>query len=62
MGMTEVTMLHSRGIGKLELSPSLEAETSSLGDSSRMSCSDGNLLWTMPTNTAPESFPSGDIL
>jgi hypothetical protein len=54
-----VTMLHARGIGKLELPPSLEAESSSLGDSSRMGCSDGDPLQTMPPTTAPESFPSG---
>jgi hypothetical protein len=62
MGMAEVTMLHSRGIGKPELPPSLEVESSSLANSSRMACSDGDPLWTMPMNTVPESFPSGDRL
>jgi hypothetical protein len=42
MGMVEATTLHSRGIGKSELSASLEAESSLLGDSSRMACSDGD--------------------
>jgi hypothetical protein len=58
MGMVEVTTSHSRGIGKPELSPSLKAESSSLGDSSRMACSDGDPLWAIPTNTTSELFPS----
>jgi hypothetical protein len=62
MGMAEVTMLHARGIGKLELPPSLEAESSSLGDSSRMVCKDGDPLWTIPPTMAPKSFPSSDRL
>jgi hypothetical protein len=62
MGMVEVTMLNSRGIGKLELFPSLEVESTSLADSSRMACSDGDPLWAMPTNRAPESFPLGNRL
>jgi hypothetical protein len=60
MGMTEVTALHSRGIGKPELSPSLEAELSSLGNSSRMACSDGDSLRAMPTNMAPKPFALGN--
>jgi hypothetical protein len=44
MGMAKVTTLHALETGKLELSPSLEAESSSLGDSSRMVCSDGDPL------------------
>jgi hypothetical protein len=44
MGMAEVTTLQSQGIGKLKLSPSLEAESSSLADSSKMACSDGQPL------------------
>jgi hypothetical protein len=59
-GMAGVTTLQSQRIVKLELSPSLEVELSSLVDSSRMACSDGDPLRTMPTNTTPESFPSGD--
>jgi hypothetical protein len=58
MGMAEVTTLHALGIGKSELSPSFEAESSSLGDSSRMACSDGNPLRAMLPTTAPVSFPS----
>jgi hypothetical protein len=62
MGIAGMTMLQSRGMGKLELPPSLEVESSSLADSSRMACSDGDPLRTMPRNTAPKSFPSGDKL
>jgi hypothetical protein len=60
MGMAEVTMLHSRGIGKSELSPLIKVESSSLGNSLRMACNDGDPLWAMPTNTAPELFPSSN--
>jgi hypothetical protein len=60
MGMAELTTLHSQRIGKTELSPSLEAKSSLLDDSSRMACNDGDPLWTMPMNTVPESFPSSD--
>jgi hypothetical protein len=62
MEMAKATTLHSRGIGKLELSPSLEVKSSSLGNSSRMACSDGDPLWAMPTNMAPKPFPSGNRL
>jgi hypothetical protein len=44
MGVVGVTTLQSRGIGKPELHPSLEVESSSLVDYSRKACSDGNLL------------------
>jgi hypothetical protein len=44
MGIAMITTLHSREMGKPELPPSLEAESSSLVDSSRMSCSVGNPL------------------
>jgi hypothetical protein len=57
MGMAEVTTLHSRGIGKPELSPSLKAESSLLGDFSWMACSDGDPLRAMPMNMTPEPFP-----
>jgi hypothetical protein len=59
MGVAEVTMLHIVGIGEPELSPSLEVKSSSLGDSSRMACSDGDLLRAMPLTMALESSPSG---
>jgi hypothetical protein len=62
MGMTKITALHALWIGKPELSPSLEAELSSLGNSSRMACNDDDPLWAMPPTTAPESSPSGDGL
>jgi hypothetical protein len=50
-------MLHALGTGKPKLCPSLEAESSSQGDSSRMACSDGDPLWAMPPTTALESSP-----
>jgi hypothetical protein len=62
MGMVNVTMLHALRRGEPEHSPSLETESSSLGDSSRMAFSDGNPLRVMPHTTAPESPPSGDGL
>jgi hypothetical protein len=57
MGMTEVTTLHSQGIGQLRLSSSHETELSSLGNTSRMVCSNGDPLKTMPMNMAPELLP-----
>jgi hypothetical protein len=62
MGMTNITMLHALERGEPKLSPSLETESSSLGDSSRVACSDGDPLWAMPPTTALESPPSGDGL
>jgi hypothetical protein len=44
MGVADITMLHALGRGEPELSPSLETESSSLGDSSRMACSNGEPL------------------
>jgi hypothetical protein len=41
----------------MQLPPSLEAKSSSLADSSRMACSDGDPLRTVLMNTTPESFP-----
>jgi hypothetical protein len=55
-------MLHAIGMGKLELSPSLEAKSSSLGNSSRMACSDGDPLQVMPSTMALELSLSGDKL
>jgi hypothetical protein len=60
MGVAEVTTLHAVGIGKPELSPSLEAELSPLGDSSRMACGDGDPLRAMPPITVLELSPSGN--
>jgi hypothetical protein len=54
-------MLHSQGIGKIELSPPIEAESPLLADL-RMACSDGDPLWTIPMNAALETIPSGDRL
>jgi hypothetical protein len=60
MGVAEVTTLHAVRIGKLKLFPSLEVESSSLGDSLRMACNDGNPLRAMPPTTALESSPSSN--
>jgi hypothetical protein len=48
-----IIVLHTLKRGELELSPSFEAESSSLGDSLRMACGDGDPLRVMPQNTAP---------
>jgi hypothetical protein len=53
MGAADVTLLHMVGRGELELSL-LKDESSSLGDSSRMACSDGVPLWVIPPTTASE--------
>jgi hypothetical protein len=58
MGLVEVTTLHGVGIGESELSPSLEVESSSLGDSLRMACSDCDPLQAMPPTMTLESSPS----
>jgi hypothetical protein len=52
-GVEAIIMLHALTRGELELSPSLEAKSSSLSDSSRMACSDGDPLWVMPSNIVP---------
>jgi hypothetical protein len=57
MAMADITVLHTLDRGEPELSPSLETESSSLGDSSRMACNNGDPLWVMPLNTASESAP-----
>jgi hypothetical protein len=62
MGTVEITALHALGTGKPELSPSLEAKLSSLGDFSRMASSDGDPLCAVPSTTTLESSPSGDGL
>jgi hypothetical protein len=62
MGVADTTVLHALGRGEPELSPSLKTLSSSVGDSSRMACSNDNPLWVMPLNIAPESPPSGDRL
>jgi hypothetical protein len=54
MGVAEVTTLHIIGIREPELSPSLEVESSSLGNSLRMACNDGDPLWAMPPTTVLE--------
>jgi hypothetical protein len=60
MGAVEVTTLHAVGIGETELSPSLDDEPSSLGASSRVACSDGDPLWSMPLTMTLELSPSGN--
>jgi hypothetical protein len=57
MGTIVVTKLHPQEMGKSELPPPLEVMSSSSLDSSRIICNDGDLLFTIPMNTAPESFP-----
>jgi hypothetical protein len=47
-------MLHALRRGELELSPSLRAESSWLGGSSRMACNDGEPLRVMPPHFAPK--------
>jgi hypothetical protein len=53
MGTTDITVFHALGRGELALSPMLEAESSSLGDSSMMAGGDGDQLRAMPLTTAP---------
>jgi hypothetical protein len=58
MGLVGVTMLHPQGLGDPELhSPPLapEAVLSSSEDSSRVMRREGDPLWTIPINIAPES-------
>jgi hypothetical protein len=57
MGTANITVLHALERGELELFTLLEAESSSLGDSSRMASDGGDLLWAMPPTTASESPP-----
>jgi hypothetical protein len=56
-GVATITVLHAIGRGELELSPLLETKSSSLDNSSRMACNDGDPLRVMPLNIAPESAP-----
>jgi hypothetical protein len=58
-GVTGIIVLYTLKRGEPKLSPSLKAESSSLGDSSRMACSDGDSLWAMPPNATPELAPFG---
>jgi hypothetical protein len=53
-GVEGIIVLHTLKRGEPELSPSLEDESSSLGNSLRMECSDGDPLRVMPMNTAPK--------
>jgi hypothetical protein len=62
MGTTGVTILHPRGLGKLELTPPPKVASPSLKDSLTVVCRDGDPLRTIPMNTAPASFPSGERL
>jgi hypothetical protein len=52
-------MWHALRRGEPELSPSLEIESSSLGDSSRMACGDGDPLRVIRLEAVLESAPSG---
>jgi hypothetical protein len=62
MGTAYITVLHALRRGEPKLSPSLETESSPLGDTSRMACSNGDPLQPMPLTTTLESPPSGDRL
>jgi hypothetical protein len=62
MGTVVVTTLHPQGPGKLELAPLPEAVSPSSVDSSRTVCKHSEPLCTVPTNTVPGSFPSGERL
>jgi hypothetical protein len=62
MGTMNITVLHALGRGEPELPPSLEAKSSTLGNSSRMACSDDDPLHVIPSITALESLPSSDGL
>jgi hypothetical protein len=62
MGTVEVTTLHPRGSGSLELPHPLEQVSPLSEDSLRTVCKDGDPLCTIPMNTTSESFPSGEKL
>jgi hypothetical protein len=55
-----IIVLHALRRGEPELSPALEVESSSLGDSSRMVCSDGDPLQVMPGTQRQSWPPSSD--
>jgi hypothetical protein len=55
MGSVEVTMLHPRGPGDPKLSPASDLASSSSEDSSMVVRREGDLLWTITMNVAPES-------
>jgi hypothetical protein len=57
MGTADITMLHTLERGEPELVPSLEMESSTLGNSSRMACNDSGPLWAMPPTTMLELPP-----
>jgi hypothetical protein len=62
MGAIRVTTLHPRGLRSPELPPLPEAMPPSSKDSSWMVWTEGDPLFIIPTNTVPESFPSGERL
>jgi hypothetical protein len=49
-----IIILHFLGRGEPELSPSLEAKSPLLGDSTRMASSDGDPLWVVPQHSTPK--------
>jgi hypothetical protein len=51
-GVAGIIILHVLRRGESELSPSLKAESPSLGNFSRMACSDGDPLRVMPPHSA----------
>jgi hypothetical protein len=61
-GVVGIIMLHTLRRGEPKLSPSLEAKSSSSGNSSRMACNDGDLLWVMPLNPTSKLAPNGWLI
>jgi hypothetical protein len=62
MGAIRFTTLHPRGPWGPEFPPLPKAMSPSSEDSSWMVSVDGEPLCTIPMNTTPESFPSGERL
>jgi hypothetical protein len=62
MGSIKVTTLHPRGPGGPMLPLAPEVVLSSPEDSLRWVHREGDPLWTIPTNMAPESQPWGRYL
>jgi hypothetical protein len=57
-GACYITTLQPREAGRPEPPPPSEAVSPSSEESSRMACNNDDPLWVIPTNTAPEAFPS----
>jgi hypothetical protein len=57
VGVAGITALHALGREELEISPSLDTESSSLDNSSRMACNNGDPLWVTSPTMVLESAP-----